>query len=476
MQALVGLDVGTTGVKALAVSPAGDVLARAEEAYALSTPQPGWSEQDPADWTRATDAALARLGVEPRAIGLSGQMHGLVCLDKRGRILRPAILWNDQRTGAECGEIEARVGRDRLVALTGNAALPGFTAPKLLWLRAHEPAVYAQIAHVLLPKDYLRLHLTGERVTDVSDASGTLLFDVAGRRWSEEVLAALELNPSWLPPTLESPAVSGHTKDGIVVAAGAGDQAAGALGVGVDRVGPLSVVLGTSGVVFATLPEFAYDSAGRVHAFCHAVPGAWHAMGVMLSAAGSLAWLRDTFAPGSSYDGLLDDAARWEPGAEGLGFAPYLAGERTPYADPDVRAALVGLSLRHDRGAVVRAVLEGVAYGMRDSLELLRQLGVRAESARLSGGGARSALWVRILASVLGLPLERTAAQEGAAFGAALLGGVAAGTFSDVHEAVDACVRVQETVEPDPDWAAAYERGYARFRRLYPALRPLEEP
>jgi len=476
MQALVGLDVGTTGVKALAVSPAGDVLARAEEAYALSTPQPGWSEQDPADWTRATDAALARLGVEPRAIGLSGQMHGLVCLDKRGRILRPAILWNDQRTGAECGEIEARVGRDRLVALTGNAALPGFTAPKLLWLRAHEPAVYAQIAHVLLPKDYLRLHLTGERVTDVSDASGTLLFDVAGRRWSEEVLAALELNPSWLPPTLESPAVSGHTKDGIVVAAGAGDQAAGALGVGVDRVGPLSVVLGTSGVVFATLPEFAYDSAGRVHAFCHAVPGAWHAMGVMLSAAGSLAWLRDTFAPGSSYDGLLDDAARWAPGAEGLGFAPYLAGERTPYADPDVRAALVGLSLRHDRGAVVRAVLEGVAYGMRDSLELLRQLGVRAESARLSGGGARSALWVRILASVLGLPLERTAAQEGAAFGAALLGGVAAGTFSDVHEAVDACVRVQETVEPDPDWAAAYERGYARFRRLYPALRPLEEP
>jgi xylulokinase len=476
MEALVGLDVGTTGVKALAVSPAGDVLARAEEAYALSSPQPGWSEQDPADWTRATDAALARLSVEPVAIGLSGQMHGLVCLDSRGRILRPAILWNDQRTGAECSEIEARLGLDRLVALTGNAALPGFTAPKLLWLRAHEPAVYAQIAHVLLPKDYVRLHLTGESVTDVSDASGTLLFDVPGRCWSREVLAALELDPSWLPPALESPDLSGHMRGRIPVAAGAGDQAAGALGVGVDRAGPLSVVLGTSGVVFSVLPGFAHDSAGRVHAFCHAVPGTWHAMGVMLSAAGSLRWLRDALAPGSSYEQLLDEAARWDAGAEGVGFAPYLVGERTPYPDPDARAALVGLSLRHDRGAVVRAVLEGVAYGMRDSLELLRQLGVRAGSARISGGGTRSALWVRILASVLGLPLELTAAQEGAAFGAALLGGVAAGTFSDVHEAVDACVRVQETVEPDPDWAAAYEHGYAKFRRLYPALRPLEEP
>jgi xylulokinase len=475
MEALVGLDVGTTGVKALAISPAGEVLARADEAYPLSTPRPGWSEQDPTAWTRATDAALARLGVEPRAIGLSGQMHGLVCLDGRGRVLRPAILWNDQRTAAECAEIEALVGRDRLIALTGNTALPGFTAPKLLWLRAHEPDAYAQIARVLLPKDYVRLHLAGEHVTDVSDASGTLLFEVGRRRWSEEVLAALELDSSWLPPALESPAVSGCTKDGTPVVAGAGDQAAGALGAGVDRVGPLSVVLGTSGVVFAALPEFAYDSAGRMHAFCHAVPGAWHAMGVMLSAAGSLAWLHDAFAPDSSYEQLLHEAERWEPGAEGLAFAPYLAGERTPYADPAARAALVGLSLRHDRGALVRAVLEGVAYGLRDSLELLRELGVRADSGRISGGGARSTLWVRIVASVLGLPLERTAVQEGAAFGAALLGGVAADVFSDVHEAVDACVHVSETVEPDPAWVPAYEAGYARFRRLYPALRPLEE-
>lgn len=475
MDVLVGVDVGTTGVKALAVSSAGEVLARSEETYPLSTPRPGWSEQDPADWTRAADTALAGLGVEPRAIGVSGQMHGLVCLDDRGRPLRPAILWNDQRTAAECAEIEVRVGRDRLLALTGNTALPGFTAPKLLWLRAHEPDVYARVAHVLLPKDFVRLHLTGERATDVSDASGTLLFDVPGRRWSEEVLGALDIDPSWLPPALESPEISGYAKGGIPVAAGAGDQAAGALGVGVDRVGPLSVVLGTSGVVFAALPTFAHDPAGRVHAFCHAVPGAWHAMGVMLSAAGSLSWLRDALAPGSSYEQLLDEAARWAPGAEGVSFAPYLAGERTPYADPEARAALVGLSLRHDRGAVVRAVLEGVAYGMRDSLELLRQLGVVAESARISGGGARSGLWVRMLASVLGLPLERAAVREGAAFGAALLGGVAAGVFADVHEAVDACVHVHETVGPDEDWAAAYEAGYARFRRLYPALRPLEE-
>jgi xylulokinase len=475
MEALVGVDVGTTGVKAIALSPTGGVVACAEEEYPLSTPLPGWSEQDPAAWTRAADAALARLGVKPRAIGVSGQMHGLVCLDDRDRVLRPAILWNDQRTAAECAEIEARVGPDRLLTLTGNAALPGFTAPKLLWLRAHEPAAYERIAHILLPKDYVRLHLTGERVTDVSDASGTLLFDVAARRWSEDVLSALQLDPSWLPPALESPVVSGHTKGGIPVAAGAGDQAAGALGVGVDREGPLSVVLGTSGVVFAVLPGFAHDAAGRVHAFCHAVPGAWHAMGVMLSAGGSLRWLHDALAPGSSYDELLDEAARWGPGAEGAGFAPYLAGERTPHADPGARAALVGLSLRHDRGAVVRAVLEGVAYGLRDSLELLRQIGVRAESARISGGGARSDLWVRILASVLALPLERTAAQEGAAFGAALLGGVAAGVFADVHEAVDACVHVRETVEPDPEWTSAYEAGYARFRRLYPALRPLEE-
>ena len=286
---LVGLDVGTTGVKALALSPEGDVLARAEESYGLSTPHPGWAEQDPEDWWRAAERALAALGGEPAAIGLSGQMHGLVVLDDRDRVLRPAILWNDQRTEAECVEIEERVGLARLIQLTGNRALTGFTAPKLLWLRRHEPTTYAQVAHVLLPKDYVRLRLTGEHAIDVADASGTLLFDVARRRWSQEMLEALELDPAWLPRALESPEVSGETVAGIPVAAGAGDQAAAALGVGVDRPGPVSVVLGTSGVVFAALPAFAADPQARVHAFCHAVPGGWHAMGVMLSAGGSLA-------------------------------------------------------------------------------------------------------------------------------------------------------------------------------------------
>jgi xylulokinase len=407
-------------------------------------------------------------------IGLSGQMHGLVALDADGQVIRPAILWNDQRTAAECEEIERRIGVERLIRLTGNRALTGFTAPKLLWLREHEPAAYGRIRHVLLPKDYVRLRLTGAHATDVADASGTLLFDVANRRWSGEVLDALELPAEWLPSALESPEVSGRTAEGTPVAAGAGDQAAGALGVGVDRPGPLSVVLGTSGVVFAALPAYEPEREARLHVFCHAVPGAWHAMGVMLSAAGSLRWFRDAFAAGATYDELVAEAARVQPGAEGVVFAPYLSGERTPHADPWARAAFTGLSLEHGRGALVRAVLEGVAYGLRDSLELLRDLGVRAEVGRASGGGARSRLWLEIVASVLGVPLELTAAEEGAAYGAALLGGVAAGAFADVHEAVEACVRPRERLEPDGRWQRAYEAGYARFRDLYPALRPLE--
>jgi xylulokinase len=461
MHPLVGLDVGTTAVKAIAVDERGDVVARAERGYPLSTPRPGWAEQDPDDWFRATETALGDLGVDPAAIGFSGQMHGLVCLDDADRPLRPAILWNDQRTGAECAEIEERLGLRRLLELTGNRALPGFTAPKLLWLRKHEPETLERTAHVLLPKDYVRLRLTGSRAIDVADASGTLLFDVGVRRWSDEMLDALELPAAWLPEVHESPAI-----------AGAGDQAAGALGVGIARPGTLSVVLGTSGVVFAVLPSYAPEPEGRLHVFCHAVPGAWHAMGVMLSAAGSLTWLHELLS--GSLEELLADAERWPPGTEGALFAPYLAGERTPHADPAARAALTGLSLRHDRGAAVRAVLEGVAYGLRDSLELLRQLGVPDMRARVSGGGARSRLWLRIVASVLGLPLELTTVEEGAAYGAALLAGVAAGAWADVHEAVAACVRVRDVVEPEPEWATAYAEGYGRFRELYPALRPLE--
>jgi xylulokinase len=468
---LVGIDVGTTGVKAIAITPDGDVVGRAERSYALSTPRPGWSEQDPEGWWRASEAALADLGGEIAGIALSGQMHGLVVLDAEDRVIRPAILWNDQRTGAECTEIEERIGLERLIELTGNRALPGFTAPKLLWLRRHEPEAYARVRHVLLPKDYVRLRLTGEHAIDAADASGTLLLDVAGRRWSHHMLAALELPGEWLPPVFESPEVCGATADGVTVAVGAGDQAAGALGVGVvDAGGPVSVVLGTSGVVFAALPDYRADPEARVHVFCHAVPNGWHAMGVMLSAAGSLQWFRDRVAPSAGFDELLEEAAAWPPGTDGLLFAPYLAGERTPHSDPDARGAFVGLELRHDRGALCRAVLEGVAYGLRDSLELLRELGVPITVGRVSGGGARSRLWLEIVACVLGIPLELAVVEEGSAFGAALLGGVAAGVFADVHEAVTRAVRVRETVAPNPTWAEAYDEGYVRYRRLYPAL------
>jgi xylulokinase len=477
VRAAVGIDVGTSGVKALAVAEDGEVLARREIPYPLSTPRPGWAEQDPALWWRATEEALDGLvDGEVAGIGLSGQMHGLVALDAAGEVIRPAILWNDQRTGEEVREIEERVGLERLIALTGNRAMTGFTAPKLLWMRRHEPDAYARIAHVLLPKDYVRLRLTGERAIDVADASGTLLLDVAARGWSEEVLAALELDPAWLPDVLESPAVSGRTPAGVPVAAGAGDQASGALGVGVDRPGPLSIALGTSGVVFAALPAFAADPEARVHAFCHAVPGGWHAMGVMLSAAGSLAWLRDVAAPGVGFGELVAAAEAWEPGAEGLTFLPYLAGERTPHADPHARGSLTGLSLRHDRGALVRAVLEGVACGLRDAYDLVAGLGEeRPDRGRVSGGGARSELWLRIVASVLELPVERVAVEEGAAYGAALLGGVAGGMWGDVHEAVAACVRPRDQVDPVPEWVEPYRELRARFRALYPALREVQE-
>ena len=457
---LIGVDVGTTGVKAVAISPDGRMLGSVTEEYALSTPQPGWAEQDPEDWWRAAQKCLERL---PEGhVGFSGQMHGLVVLDAEERVLRPAILWNDQRTAAECAEIEAKVGLERLIELTGNRALTGFTAPKLLWLRRHEPDVYARIRHVLLPKDYVRLRLSGVHAIDAADASGTLLFDVAGRRWSTEVCEALDIPLEWLPTAYESTEI-----------AGAGDQAAAALGVGIATPGPVSVVLGTSGVVFAALPSYLPDAQARVHVFCHAVPDTWHARGVMLSAAGSFAWLRGVV--GAGYGALDEEAARWAPGTEGLLFAPYLAGERTPHADPDARGSFTGLSLRHDRGALARATLEGVAYGLRDSLELLRELGVRPEVGRASGGGAKSDLWLRIVASVLGLPLERTESEEGSAFGAALLAGVRAGVFENAADAVARCVRVRDRIDPDPEWSAAYEGGYNRYRQLYPALKPLEE-
>ena len=460
---LVGLDVGTTGVKAVAISPEGEVLATDEESYPLSTPRPGWAEQNPEDWWRAAQAVLARMPFDEIRLGFSGQMHGLVCLDGEDRALRPAILWNDQRTAAECVDIEERIGLERLIELTGNRALTGFTAPKLLWLRRHEPEVYVRIRHVLLPKDYVLLRLMGEHGIDAADASGTLLFDVRQRGWSDEVVDALEIPAEWLPPVTES-----------TVHGGAGDQQAAALGVGVVEPGLLSVVLGTSGVVLAALPEYRAEPQARVHVFCHAVPGTWEAMGVMLSAAGSLQWFRDALAPGTAFDRLVAEADEWPPGSEGLTFLPYLAGERTPHADPSARGMFEGLSLRHGRGGLVRAVLEGVAYGLRDSLELLRGLGVDAQVGRASGGGARSRLWLEIVASVLRIPLELTEVEEGSAYGAALLAGVSNGVFGSAPEAVEACVRVRDRVEPNEAWAAVYDEGYARYRALYPAVKSLE--
>jgi xylulokinase len=463
--ALIGIDVGTTAVKALAVSPSGEVLARAQVGYPLSTPRPGWTEQDPEDWWRATLEALRALAVRPAAIGLSGQMHGLVALDAADQVIRPAILWNDGRTQRQCEAIEQTVGLERLIALTGNRALAGFTAPKLLWLRDCEPDAFAQIRGMLLPKDYVRLRMCGAKATDVSDASGTLLFDVGARAWSAPLMEALELDSAILPPALESPAVTG-SYDGAPVVAGGGDQAAGAVGVGVTVPGgPLSVALGTSGVVFAAQQSFRPDAQARVHAFCHAVPGMWHAMGVMLNAGGALRWLRDATG-GAPYDELMAEAERWEPGVEGLTFLPYLAGERTPHADPDARGAFAGLSLRHDRGALARAVLEGVAFGLRDSLDLLRELGVEARAARASGGGAASDLFLRVVASALELPVERVAVDEGAAYGAALLAGVGAGTFASVEEAA-ALAHPTATIEPAWDLSESLER----YRTLYPALR-----
>ncbi|WP_249011889.1 xylulokinase [Conexibacter sp. DBS9H8] len=470
---VIGLDIGTSGVKGVAVTSAGRVAARAEEGYALSVPRPGWAEQEPERWWEATAGVLERLCGEvgrPVGIGLSGQMHGLVALDGRGRPLRPAILWNDQRASAECEEIEATFGAAELVRLTGNRALAGFTAPKLLWMRRHEPDLYARIAAVLLPKDYVRLRLCGEYAHDVSDASGTLLFDVAARTWSAPVADGLEIPLEWFAPALESGAVAGHTADGIPVVAGAGDQAAGAVGVGVLAPGVASVVLGTSGVVFAPLASYRPDPAGTSHTFCHAVADTWHGMGVMLSAAGSLQWLAAILAPGADIGALVAEAARWEPGVEGLTFLPYLAGERTPHADPHARGVFAGLSLRHDRGALVRAVMEGVCAGLRDCLDLMRSSGATIDAGVLSGGGARSDLWAEIAAGMLELPLTRTDAADGAAFGAALLAGVSAGFWRDLTEATAAAVRPRDTIEPVAADVPRYRELQRRFRALYPAI------
>lgn len=472
--ALVGIDIGTTSAKGIAVDPeTGTVLATAESGYPVSSPQVGWMEQQPDAWVAGAEEVLAglRAGMpEILGIGFSGQMHGLVCLDAGGAVLRPAILWNDQRSAPQCAALEAGDGRARLLRLTGNRALPGFTAPKLLWMRENEPAAYARIQRICLPKDYVRDHLVGGHRCDVADASGTLLLDVSQRRWSSELLEQLDIPASWLPELAESPDAVG-VLDGVPVAAGAGDQAAAALGAGITGPGPLSVVLGTSGVVLAATDRFLADPEGRVHAFCHAAPDRWLVMGVMLSAAGSLAWFHETLLPGVAYDAMLEEAESVPPGSEGLVFLPYLSGERTPHADPDARGAFCGLSATHRRGALTRAVLEGVAFGLRDCLDVVHDAGAGTGLGRVSGGGSRSRLWLQIVATALEIPLEIMATDQGSAFGAALLGGVAAGVYGDITEATAACVRVVDVVDPVAAWIEPYRETRRRFRDYYPALR-----
>lgn len=490
MSLTLGIDVSTTATKALLIDQRGTVLGSASTEYRYYTPQPLWAEQDPALWwdgaARSIRLALDAAGVEASnvsAVGLTGQMHGLVLLDGDGEVLRPAILWNDGRTGAECDEIRQRVGPQRLIEITGNDALAGFTAPKILWVRRHEPDVYGRIRHVLLPKDFLRLRLTGDYATDRAGAAGTLLLDLRERDWSVEVLRALDIPLAWLPRTHEGPEVTGTVSaeaaraSGLVagtpVVAGGGDQAAGAVGVGAVREGVVSLALGTSGVVFATSSEPAVEPEGRLHAFCHAVPGRWHVMGVMLSAAGSLRWYRDTLARGLSYEKLLAPANAVTPGADGLLFLPYLTGERTPHPDPHARGAFVGLTVRHDQAHLTRSVLEGVAFGLRDCFDLVTETGLApATEIRVSGGGARSALWRQIIADVLGTPLATVNTTEGAAYGAALLAGVGAGFWNSVDEACDATISVTGTTEPDPAATDAYADAHRRYRALYPALKP----
>ena len=472
--ALIGIDIGTSSAKGIAVNPdSGAVVAVAEREYPVTSPHAGWMEQQPQSWLAAAEDVVAALGAEvPEflGIGFSGQMHGLVCLDDAGTVIRPAILWNDQRSAPQCAALESGTGLDRLLRLTGNRALPGFTAPKLLWMRENEPAAYARIHRICLPKDYVRDRLVGGNRCDVADASGTLLLDVAQRRWSEELLTALEIPASWLPELAESPDRVG-VLNGVPVAAGAGDQAAAAVGAGITGPGPLSVVLGTSGVVLAAADQYLADRDGRVHAFCHAVPERWQVMGVMLSAAGSLAWFHDTLLRDTDYDVMLDEAAAVAPGCEGLTFLPYLAGERTPHADPDARGAFCGLSVTHGRGALTRAVLEGVAFALRDCLDVVHGVGATGTRGRVSGGGSRSRLWLQIVASALEIPLEVMATDQGSAFGAALIGGVAAGVYRDLDQAGAACVRVTEVIDPVAAWIEPYRDSRRRFRDYYPALR-----
>ena len=497
MKHLIGLDVGTSGAKALLVDQEGTVVADATATYPLMTPRPGWAEQSPQQWWEAScqamSEAVAAAGLaagEIAGVGLSGQMHGSVFLDADGEVIRPAILWCDQRTAAQCDAITERIGAERVVEETLNPVLTGFQAPKILWLRDNEPENYTRVAKVLLPKDYVRFMLTGEFATDVSDASGTSLLNVAQRRWSGVMLEGLELDEGVLPKVYESVEVTGRLSgeaaaltglaEGTPVVAGAGDQAAGAVGNGIVAPGSVSVTTGTSGVVFAYLDEPVLDAELRTHTFCHAVPDKWHVMGVMLSAGGSLRWLRDSICSEEvaaaeamgvdPYELMTAAAAKVEPGCEGLVFLPYLSGERCPHPDPAARGVFFGLNLTHSKPHLIRSVLEGVSFGLRDCFELIKGLGVEFTQVRASGGGARSSLWRQIQADIFAHEIATISVDEGSAYGAALLASVGAGVHPTVQAAVNAAIAVVETVSPDAAATEKYEAYYALYRRLYEAL------
>lgn len=481
-----GLDIGTGGTRAVLVNSQGKLVASASCEHApFRSPKPGWAEQDPEDWWRAARKAIRDVAsvsdARIDAVGLTGQMHGAVMLDAAGEVLRPSLIWCDQRTDAECEWLHREIGRERLIELTANPALPNFTLTKLLWVRNHEPEIFARIEHVLCPKDYIRYRLTRTYAMDVQEASGTLLLDVAHRRWSSEVARAAGIPESWLPQLFESPEVCAKISTeaaeltglaaGTAVVAGAGDQGAGAVGMGILEPGSVSATIGTSGVVFAATAAPTRDPLGRLHTFCHAVPGRWHVMGVTQAAGLSLRWLRDTIAPGVDYDALTAEAAQVPVGSGGLLWTPYLLGERTPHLDSQARAAFVGLTAGHTRGHLVRAVLEGVAYSLKDTFTLFAELGIPVNGVRLGGGGARGPLWREVQASIYNYPCDVLAAEEGAAFGAALLAGVGARGWENLGSACAAAIEVAQQIEPDAGAARQYESGYKVYRKIYPALR-----
>lgn len=486
-----GIDLGTSAVKIILVEENGNVIGSTSKEYPVYYPQPGWSEQNPEDWWNATKDGIRELIIKTgvknddiKGIGLSGQMHGLVLLDENNNVLLPAILWNDQRTQEECDYITQKLGKERLTKYTGNKALTGFTAPKILWVRKHRPDVYKKIHHILLPKDYIRFKLTNEYATDVSDASGTLLFDVENRKWSKDMLDALDIPYNWMPKCYESTEVTGYVtkdvadltglKEGTIVVGGGGDQASGAVGTGTVKSGIVSVALGTSGVVFASQDKYVVDGENRLHSFCHA-NGKWHVMGVMLSAAACLKWWIDNIINfnGSSitYEKLLEEAGKVTPASGGLIFLPYLMGERTPYSAPYARGSFIGLNMTHNRGHITRAILEGVAFGLRDSLEIIKELNIPVNEVRVSGGGAKSVLWRQVLADIFGVRVDMVNATEGPAFGAAIMAAVGYGIFKDVEEACSTLIKVTDSVYPIEENKEKYDETYAIYKDLYYLLK-----